>query len=383
MPEIKDELRKFHEQKQKLPNIYSGSLGILINGEKVVEVPNRPGFVFVRLQNMQSEFVQALNGVVSPVYDLPVLVTHNNSYYAIYGRDVNRYSNWVTNSAYVPAHHTQHEFDITGGGGGDVVWVHGEQFYPLLGFPSGSVGSNNIEIAPYDYFYGGVWKHAGNTGTASLLGYRPTGSVNAKMVLIAIDAATTAPVYHVGTEFLASLTGSYNIIANMPALGANEIPVTAVRLVTGTAIISWAEITDVRQFYGLLQLTTGSSGATTFLGLTDTPASYAGASLKAVRVNVGETALEFVDFPTSTGSSSSTGTADLSLIMLIQPNGGGTTTYPVTNAGLDSALAALTSGGKIKIPSSAGVLLNTGTHTITQSCVIEGDESARGRNLRG
>lgn len=36
-----------------------------------------------------------------------------------------------------------------------------------------------------------------------------------------------------------------------------------------------------------------SIGTTTFLGLTDTPASYAGQTLKGVRVNAGETALEF------------------------------------------------------------------------------------------
>lgn len=35
-------------------------------------------------------------------------------------------------------------------------------------------------------------------------------------------------------------------------------------------------------------------GATTFLALTDTPASYTGQTLKVVRVNAGETALEFV-----------------------------------------------------------------------------------------
>lgn len=37
----------------------------------------------------------------------------------------------------------------------------------------------------------------------------------------------------------------------------------------------------------------GGGGATTFLALTDTPASYAGAAAKVVRVNAGETALEF------------------------------------------------------------------------------------------
>jgi hypothetical protein len=37
----------------------------------------------------------------------------------------------------------------------------------------------------------------------------------------------------------------------------------------------------------------GGGGTTTFTGLTDVPSSYAGQSLQSVRVNSGETALEF------------------------------------------------------------------------------------------
>ena len=40
----------------------------------------------------------------------------------------------------------------------------------------------------------------------------------------------------------------------------------------------------------------GSSGSTTFIELTDTPADYTNAGSKAVRVNAGATALEFIDF---------------------------------------------------------------------------------------
>ena len=42
-----------------------------------------------------------------------------------------------------------------------------------------------------------------------------------------------------------------------------------------------------------LGLLAGDSGATTFTGLTDTPSSYSGQGLKAVRVNTGATGLEF------------------------------------------------------------------------------------------
>ena len=44
----------------------------------------------------------------------------------------------------------------------------------------------------------------------------------------------------------------------------------------------------------------GGTGATTFLGLTDTPATYIGEALKIPQVNAGETALEFTNAPTIT-----------------------------------------------------------------------------------
>lgn len=44
---------------------------------------------------------------------------------------------------------------------------------------------------------------------------------------------------------------------------------------------------------GTLSWATSSGGSSTFLALTDTPSSYTGQTLKAVRVNAGETALEF------------------------------------------------------------------------------------------
>ena len=39
----------------------------------------------------------------------------------------------------------------------------------------------------------------------------------------------------------------------------------------------------------------GGGGSSTFIGLTDVPASFTGYALKGVRVNAGETALEFAN----------------------------------------------------------------------------------------
>ena len=52
---------------------------------------------------------------------------------------------------------------------------------------------------------------------------------------------------------------------------------------------------------GELQEVSGGGGATSFLDLSDTPASYAGAGLFAVRVDAGEIALEFSPFPAGGG----------------------------------------------------------------------------------
>jgi len=42
----------------------------------------------------------------------------------------------------------------------------------------------------------------------------------------------------------------------------------------------------------------GEAAVLSFLGLSDTPASYAGQALKGLRANIGESAIEFIDFAT-------------------------------------------------------------------------------------
>lgn len=62
----------------------------------------------------------------------------------------------------------------------------------------------------------------------------------------------------------------------------------------------------------------GSGGSGTFIGLTDVPASYTGSGLKVVRVNAGETALEFAT-ASGTGTVTSVASADGS-ITVTNPN---------------------------------------------------------------
>lgn len=299
---LRNELNRFSNKTEQPLRLYSGALGIYIGGHQYVDVPNRPGFVYVRLSTNISELIQAHNQVVSPVYDLPVLLTKTKSYYEIFGRDVEQWANYDTsNSSFLPKHGFQHEFDPDNGGGGDLVFVHGEQFYPLMGFPSGTDGAGNILIAPYRYYANSAWHYTGNTGTPDLLQYRPTGSANSVLLLVGLTVNTGNPFVKIGTEFAASITGASALTNYIPTslTVSNEIPGTIVRLVTGTDVITWANIYDARQYMGILQ----AGGASTFLGLTDTPSSYSGQANKAVTVKPDESGLEFVT--TITGSSSS------------------------------------------------------------------------------
>lgn len=302
---LRKQFKRYADRNEPVTKLYSGALGIYIGGAQFVDVPTRPGFVYVRLMNDISQLIQAHNQIVSPVYDLPVLVVRANNRYEIYGRDVAQYgSYWDSPSSYLPRHARQHEFDPDNNGGGDLVFVRGEQFYPMMTFPSGSDGANNVLIAPYRYYHNSQWLYTGNTGTVDLLQYRPTGSANARLLLIGITEDTGNPFVKTGLEFSAGITGAAELTNYVPTnitLG-EELPGAIVRLVTGTQVITWANIYDARQYMGIL------ANPETFLGLADTPDSYSGQANKVVTVKPDETGLEFVTSVTgSTGGGFSDG----------------------------------------------------------------------------
>lgn len=194
--------------------VFSGTLGITTNAENQVEVPGRPGYVWVQLRNQLNETIQAYNESVSPVFSLPVLVEYdkdNPIRYKVRGRDIGRYTVWVTTNAagdtvsntspYLPAHGASHSFNkLTGVGGGDVVWVYGDQFIPWLVTPSGSAGSLSVSVQPSAYYYDQQFRWAGGTGIAGFDALYPTGSSNARMLLIYLDPDTGNPYLATGVQ---------------------------------------------------------------------------------------------------------------------------------------------------------------------------------------
>ncbi len=249
MPNLTQSLRNQKKSTQPREVVVSGNLGVKLSGVEIVQVPGRPGFVYVRLMSSDSELIQAYNGVVSPTYDLPVLIIWDVNKYRIKGRDILRYQDWGE-APYLPLHGSTHSFDKTGQSGGDMVWVKSEQFYPFATIPSGTAGAENITILPYTYLWNGAWKYGGNTGTPSLTSLRPTTAGKVKLMLLCIKGSTSNPHFITGSEVDDSLS-NFDLVQYYPTVNsAEDIPLAVVRLETGTTSIGWDDLYDVRQYFG-------------------------------------------------------------------------------------------------------------------------------------
>ena len=112
------QLRKYDKDRPQADREIGGVLGYPIS-TKVVEVPGRNGYVYVRLRNSNNEIIQARNDKVSPVYDLPVLVIRDATGYRVLGRDLVRYQDWGSFSSFLPRHGASHSLTNDLGAGGD------------------------------------------------------------------------------------------------------------------------------------------------------------------------------------------------------------------------------------------------------------------------
>jgi hypothetical protein len=245
-----------------------GSLGIPLGGQKLVEVPNRASFVYVRLRDTQNEVIQAFNNQVAASYNLPVIVVRDGTRYKVIGVDTARYQdNWNNSSPYLPKHGHSHSFSESGGA--DTTFVFSRQIMPMLVYPSSQFTGTNVTVGAHTLLNNNqVWKYVGGTGTQSLLSYLPTGGNDAVMVLIYMDADTGNPGVLVGSGsyFSNLLTGTGDIYQYIPRPNpATQIPLSAVRLSSGTNVIDWTNLYDVRQW--LQTIPTGTGGSTVFSGV--------------------------------------------------------------------------------------------------------------------
>lgn len=242
------------------PNTYPGILGCTTLGGNQVEVNNRPGYVWVRLRSNNSEIIQAFNPSVSPIFDLPVIVsrdTNDPTRYVIVGRDSTGYLNWGV-SAYLPRHSSAHEFPVDSDAGNDIVWVRGNQFTPLLVTPSGSSGAMAVTIQPGTYYMNG-WHYVPQSGI-SVNAYKPTGT-SATVVMVYADGGGNIAISQ-GSNFTATITGTAQVLGYLPTVTGTMLPLAAIRLLSGTSFVNWANIYDLREHIATpwMNWGTGTSG---------------------------------------------------------------------------------------------------------------------------
>lgn len=336
--------------------------GVLGLSRTQVNVAGRPGFVWVRLLDNPNEVIRAHNSKVSPTYNMPVILSYDGIKYEVVDRDINRYSNWVTNSAFLPQHGTQHSFVKGGGGGGDIVWVDSQQFLPLLVFPSGTVGGLSVNISPMIYRNSsGTWMFIGNTGTPNI---NQTPSTGATIYLLMLNDQTGNFYYVTGTTFSNAITGSWDIVGKIPAPTSTvDKPIAAIRSTSGT--VSWDNIYDVRQFFG--GGAGGGGGGTGPQGPSGSPGSPGAAGPTGTNVmmialsgtNVGQASrLDFL------GPFSATLTGTTVIITNLATGTGGNQNYDSTYLRLDAANDPVTGQLILTSPPPNDTSTNSGTVTI-------------------
>ena len=251
MNKLRNAVSKFDADIQKEAIEIRGELGTLVRGKKVVKVPNRPSYVYVRLRTNQSEVIQAFNDKVSLEFGLPVVLSWSHSKYVVLRRDVDRYKTWEEGSNYVPVHAKSHSFDLESGNvGRDPVWVYPSQIIPALVSPFGVQGSENVYIFPYSYNHNNEWRYAGNTGTPSIIDYKSDNGTS--LVLVALDIETGNPELINYSGFIpTTISGSAGFAQYIPEVDTSKyLPLSFVTMVSGTNTIGWQNIHDLRPFLG-------------------------------------------------------------------------------------------------------------------------------------
>jgi hypothetical protein len=270
-------MQKFDDIKENVIQEFPGELGLKIGGKEVVEIPTRPGFVYVRLRSNLNEIIQAYNDRVANVYGLKVRIARdkvNKSRWYVVGKDTGIYQDWG-NSAYLPDHHEKHEFNPDGIGQ-DIVWVYSQQLMPFLIYPSGS----SALYYSHPYYDGNDWSYSGLQLVPDLSTYKPTGS-NAKIALVYIDN-DDHPALLAGGDLSESSTGTADIINALPSLPtATARPLAAIRLLSGTSSLEWSDIYDLRQFIGGGGGGGGGANDKVKVSLNDTTAGYLNGKLIA------------------------------------------------------------------------------------------------------
>lgn len=204
-------------QKQDVTNAIPALMG---NGHSVVEVPNQPGYVYIRLG--QGDLGQAFNNrcpltdnlAIYVGYD-PVLDPDRRIFQVLSVRMADYAGAGGTPTPNVGPHHLTHEY-----GGGDDVYISWRR---LMGFRVGRPSGFQVTVDEGVIIRAGAWLSVA-AQTLDLTALKPAAGL-ARYVLIALNAAGAATATAGAPVGVGVLD-----ISNCPIPGASAIPLAAVRL---------------------------------------------------------------------------------------------------------------------------------------------------------
>jgi len=265
-----------------------------------IYVPGTTQYVWVHEWGIQSSTLQAYKPPYVQVWEgAGVTIMRNPKapdeweiikvHTSPYPPQVSQASNTSQTRAVVDDHAANHQWPTEATKGRDAV----STFAPAIAMLKSEADGTSLTITVGPLYYGiDAAREYFPGGTIDLTSHVPGTPGDYIRVLVYLDTTTNA---------LDSTAGSTETFdwPPFPDTPTDGIASAYYTLEYGqTAIDQVSDYVDARRF---LTENGGGGGATTFLGLTDTPASYAGQGGNVVAVNVGETALEFIA-PGGTGT---------------------------------------------------------------------------------
>lgn len=237
---IHEILHDFNRKLEKLSEFFLDRQdGWLGNYAEVVDVPNKEGMVYVRLQSGQ--VVEAFNKVAPSIHNWAVTVGRDKSQPHVFRVLEERMVHpGGKTPAYIKFHHEQHEFP-----GPDTVFVYRDQFMPLLVYPLGGLSLQLFGDMIYSI---GMSNPIRVPDTViDMTGYIP--SSGARYILIEVETDGSLN-YITGTS--SDSREILEVSGTIPAPTAGSIPVCAVITYQGQTVIrrdlEQRDIVDLRMF---------------------------------------------------------------------------------------------------------------------------------------
>lgn len=227
-------------------------LGKYENGQEIVEVPGRGGYVYARIGGNMGEIVEAFNERVYPAFDLKVILRKNPNVtdgYYVEGRDNSQYKNMGGTATNIVKHASQHSFGYGDNIGIDPLWVYKRQFMQPMGVHPTTPFSMQVEIEPDYYYWDNHIEYFAGATSIDFTNYKPSEG-QSRFITMYLDGDDNSIKYMTGTSFpsggIASPINTINFIPNIePGAG---IPLSAVYMDFNTTTISWDNLFDLRNF---------------------------------------------------------------------------------------------------------------------------------------